>query len=266
MPGAKFAFACALLLSAGVARADDVPPASDESPSVTDVFEAHRTRGFDAVAVQNYRLGLREFLAAYAMKRSPDLLLAIADAHQKLGHGADAVAFYRRYIEAADVTDVERARIVGEIARIDRLIEESRAEPLPSAPSVGPGETLVPVRYEKRLDRGLFFSGIGLGIAGYLPSLIAGGVVGSQGICCNFDNRGHTMGLMLLIPVAGPFVSGAVSKDGTWAGAWILTAGVLQAIGVTLVAVGSRRMHEVPVVITPTANAGGAGLALGGTF
>jgi hypothetical protein len=131
------------------------------------------------------------------------------------------------------------------------------------------GVQLMPVRFEERRNRGLIGGGIALLGIGYLPALITGAMIGTfETGRSRSDPDGDIAAAswVLLLPVAGPFISGLVYRGAFWALPWILVDGAAQVSGLALLVVGAMRREKVPVFIAPMAVAGGTGLALAGDF
>jgi tetratricopeptide (TPR) repeat protein len=122
----------ALLLLCGVARA--------ESPNE---LEAKRRFGegqklFDKA---RYAEALVEFQRSHELSGYPAILHKIALCHDQLGHAADAIAAYRKYLEA----DPQSERRAGTEERIKALEASLRpAPPAPLLPPVAPAAPAAP--------------------------------------------------------------------------------------------------------------------------
>jgi tetratricopeptide (TPR) repeat protein len=85
-----------LAIAPSIANAQSPPPAQDLASA-----RAHFERGQRLFKVSRYREALEEFKEAYLIKPDPSFLYNIAQCHRLLGERADAIMFYRRYLEAA---------------------------------------------------------------------------------------------------------------------------------------------------------------------
>jgi tetratricopeptide (TPR) repeat protein len=106
-------------------------PAQAQSPG-NPVAEsrAHFERAQRLFKVSRYREALEEFKEGYLSKADPVFLYNIAQCHRLLGERADAIMFYRRYLEAAPQS---RNRVEVE-RRIADLETASKIEPASTVP------------------------------------------------------------------------------------------------------------------------------------
>jgi hypothetical protein len=77
----------------------------------------------------------------------------------------------------------------------------------------------------------------------------------------------------LLIPIAGPFISGLMMPSVYWTVPWILVDGAAQVAGLAMAIVGATHKKRVAVIgmddrlrITPYATADGGGISAIGRF
>jgi outer membrane receptor for ferrienterochelin and colicin len=131
--------AAQLLTSAG-ARADERTEA-----------RAHFKKGMAAIADGHYDAGIDELKRAYAILPHPNVLYNIARAYVDIGDLEDAIAYYRRYLEAKPSDRDEVERIVASLdARIRRqqmqLLETQQAQAGGGEPAKGalPGAAETP--------------------------------------------------------------------------------------------------------------------------
>src|SRR5678816_4274184 len=81
-----------LLASAGVARAGD--PKAEQA-------RAHFQQGDTYFKLEKYANALQEFEQAYLSKQDPSFLYNIAQCHRLMGNRAEAIRFYKRYLNDA---------------------------------------------------------------------------------------------------------------------------------------------------------------------
>jgi tetratricopeptide (TPR) repeat protein len=98
-PGVLLAFirlvflaAAVLLASAGSASAGDAR---------IDAARAHSAEGDAYYKLEKYANAIAEYEQAYLAKPDPSFLYNIAQCHRLMGHGAEAIKFYRRYLKDA---------------------------------------------------------------------------------------------------------------------------------------------------------------------
>jgi hypothetical protein len=127
----------ALLLAAPAARAADLTPAQKQE--MKQLYEK-ATRAYD---VGKYNEAIEDYQKAYEIGGDPPMLYNIAQAYRLNDQPAEALRFYRRYLQRAPSArnreDVER-----KIAELEKTIEERRkaaaaATPPPAAtPPIAP--------------------------------------------------------------------------------------------------------------------------------
>lgn len=273
-----------LALAVGPADAQDdpgmeptttAPTTTPATPTATDDDpEGHIARATGAVRAHRFEEALRAYKAAYALRQSPELLYAIGLTAQRLGYAADAVDWFNRFLVAA--TDAPAAQRADAQRRIDVLrplagLAGSAAPPGLEARDDGRVRFL-PMRYELRANWKLIGGGIGLLSASYTAALITGSLFASFTSNLNSgqgDLRGA--GGALIVPVAGPFISGLVFRDWVWSTTWILVDGLAQVSGLAMIIVGAkdRVQRLVPVTraqILPWTGPGVVGITAAGVF
>lgn len=123
-------------LVGGVARAQEPAPIADAS------HDAEARGLFDAGAAAyrdgRYADALDYFTRSYDLSSRPELLYNMAVSEEYLGHGADALAHFRLYLER--VPDAaNRAEVEGRIASLSRPAQPAPGPtPPPAAPAPGP--------------------------------------------------------------------------------------------------------------------------------
>lgn len=118
--------ACLLVLWGPTTLAD--PRVEARRHFKTGMFLINEGRHDEAIA---------ELLEAYAIKPHPNVLFNVARAHEAAGRPAEALGFYRRYLEA-NPPDAEKVKET--IARLEPLVpkKEPPPEPVKDTPKVDP--------------------------------------------------------------------------------------------------------------------------------
>jgi len=154
----------ALLAGVSVARAEDDPH---------QLYD----RGVAAYDAGAFAEATALFQRAYAASNAPDLLFNIAQAYRKWGRCADALAFYRRYLDEAP-NPTNRKEVDERIAEMQTCATERPATPEPPAPEPvkpapkpeptppRPVETDDPGSTHRRVALVLALSGGAVGLAG----------------------------------------------------------------------------------------------------
>jgi len=89
--GAALVLVVVLLAGAGVARAD----------ATAEKARAHFQQGDTYFKLEKYANALQEFEQAYLAKQDPSFLYNIAQCHRLMGNRAEAIRFYKRYLNDA---------------------------------------------------------------------------------------------------------------------------------------------------------------------
>jgi hypothetical protein len=97
----------------------------------------HFDRGRAFFEVSEYRNAIAEFKAAHIEKPDPAFLYNIAECHRRLGEGAEALQFYRRFLATAPAGDKTRPIVEQRIAELKASGEEGKAPPGDSPPGGG---------------------------------------------------------------------------------------------------------------------------------
>src|SRR5262245_5497244 len=92
-------------------------------------------RGNAEFAAKRYAQAIELFERAYVEHPAPAFLFNIAQAHRHLGHCAEALEFYRRYLEQKPKASVRR-----EVERHIAKLREQCAEPPPDAERTPPAQ------------------------------------------------------------------------------------------------------------------------------
>ena len=90
--GAALVLVVVLLAGGGVARAAD---------PIAEKARAHFQQGDTYFKLEKYANALQEFEQAYLAKQDPSFLYNIAQCHRLMGNRAEAIRFYKRYLNDA---------------------------------------------------------------------------------------------------------------------------------------------------------------------
>lgn len=246
-------------------------------------FEAHLVRARMLFEQENYYAALSEFQAAFSLRQQPVLLFDMARTQQRLGNHSEAITLYRRYLTAADDSlDLHRGEAQRELARLQSLAILPTAITAP--PSTLPSrvqESALPYRVISRPHHyGMQAAGwslFGMGYAAAFATGIAFGISGRAG-----SQPSSAAGWTLLIPVAGPLISGIVapattSRDGilslVWTLPWLFVGMPAQVAGAVLIIKGYQTPQHVvepnflsSLQLRPYNSQTGGGLVLSGKF
>lgn len=262
-----------------LSEAQSPPPFTAPAPApalVSDQFDATLQRAQQLTQAERHQEALTAWQAAYAMRQRPGLLLEIGRSQQRLGQAAEAAASFRRFL-AADPNPPPALKQEAEqaIIRLEGLSTKGLI-PLGSGGAVGRDELAAVLPYKvvkRRYHNGMRAGGITLFAIGYAAAFITGIVMGPLFVGENSqDEKGIAAGsFCLLVPVAGPFLSGIVapavaSSRGSstyyssssastlaliWTLPWILTSGGMQAAGVGMWAGAYRHPQSIVVPNAP---------------
>ena len=257
-------------------------------------FDIHQVRARMLFEQENYYAALSEFQAAYSLRQHPILLFDMARTQQRLGNHSEAITLYRRYLTAADDSlDLHRGEAQRELARLQTLSLPPSAitassSPIPSRAQ----ESTLPYRVTSRPHHhGLQAAGWSLFSVGYAGAFATGIAMGLLwgGSCLIYyvgtascSQPSSAAGWTLLIPVAGPLISGIVAPATTsssnsyglaWTLPWLLADMPFQVVGLVLIIKGYQTPQHVvePNFLTslqlrPYSSQTGGGLVLSGKF
>jgi tetratricopeptide (TPR) repeat protein len=177
------------IASAGPRR-DELRPPKDRPPSRTQRYQAqrHYNKATKWFKTGDYDKALDELHAAFDADPVPDYLYAIARVHEKLDHCADAITYYKRYLDSnpgplathAAVTAIDACKeklpppeepkpVKAEPPKAPPPEPEPEPEPEPKAPPPAPKPPRTAVRthwYSDKLGDGLLIGGFAAGGAG----------------------------------------------------------------------------------------------------
>jgi hypothetical protein len=207
-------------------------------PAHADTFAEHQRRGAEYLQSQKYALAVVELQAAYAQQQRPVLLYFIARCYHGMGHRRMAIEYYDRYI-VSEPNPEERASA-------ERYLAELGGQaPAPSASLVTEDHPT-----ERSGPRwGMVAAGATLFSLSYGSALIMG-ALGLAGLS-SASSKGTDLGLAqagvgtLMIPLAGPMISGLIIRSPEWSVPWTLVNLPAQIVGVVLLGAGAQG-HRKP--------------------
>jgi hypothetical protein len=198
----------------------------------------------------------------------------MASLHDQLEHPRQALNLYRRYLaQNPNLPDERQAEVATNIARLTLAVQDSA----PESPSRRQVETPGPVAGSLR-SPGMLAAGISIWGSSYLAAAVVGSLIlaGSTSSQIQRQYSASSIGQLqaasgvLLLPVAGPFVSSGLLPSIEWTLPWIFVGGGTQLLGMILTIAGSRRHPgQRPAEYSlraPQLGPGLGGLALIGRF
>lgn len=250
-----------------------------------DEYDDHVARASELARGDRHREALREWTAAYNARQAPRLLYEMGRSQQSLGLVAEAVSSYERFLAADRGEDpAARADAEAQLARLRLLPGARGAAPLRPQP-VGLGEPedgdvrYVPVRYERRPNRGLLTAGITLLSIGYGAAFVTGTTMttisGTSSSSSSADRAFTNASGILIIPIVGPIISSIYLPSASrseavayWSLPWMLTSAPLQVAGLIMTVIGAKDVRARPVTpalserlqIAPYSMPGGGGV------
>lgn len=203
-----------------------------------DTFAEHQRRGAEYLQSQKYALALIELQAAYVQQQRPVLLYFIARCYHGMGHRRMAMEYYDRYI-VSEPNPEERASA-------ERYLSElGEQSPAPSASPTSEQHST-----ERSGPRwGMVAAGVTLFSLSYGSALLMG-AFGLAGLSSP-HSPGTDLGLSqasfgtLMIPMAGPMISGLIVRTPQWSVPLTLVNLPAQIVGVVLLGAGSQG-HRKP--------------------
>lgn len=106
--------------------------------------------GMSAIAAGRYDEGIDQLLDAYSIKPHPSVLFNVARAYEASGKTADAVAYYRRYL---DTNPPDAAQVRPVLARLEAKLPRKEQEPETEPPKPQPREPKAAAIDEAQLAR-----------------------------------------------------------------------------------------------------------------
>jgi tetratricopeptide (TPR) repeat protein len=133
----------------------------------TGEAESHYQQGMGFYDSGRYREALDEFQRSYSLQQLPKVLIAIGQAHKKLGRAEEALQFYQAYFQAVpDPSPELKAQVEGYIAEVRALLEARRLmeqKPRPRASGPAPRPRPQGLRAAKWVLGGIGLAGIAIG-------------------------------------------------------------------------------------------------------
>jgi tetratricopeptide (TPR) repeat protein len=241
-------------------------PAPAADADAQEKARAHYARGRTFYDVANYEAAAIEFKAAYELTRATPLLFNIAQSYRLKGDHAQALFFYRRYLDLAPgaVNAEDAQRRIQEMeaaARQDAEVEQTRNEALLRAGREARAVDAATVLRERRLARIQKFAG--LATAGLGVVLLAAGI--GEGVQAQ-KNHDQLVGLYPRsgTPVAWSPQASHLVSDGQTASrvatGLLVTGGVVAAAGAGVYLLGWRRERAAGRLIVVGGPLPGGGL------
>jgi tetratricopeptide (TPR) repeat protein len=225
----RWIVAFALVALAGRARADEGMPDPD-----TEQAQQHFNQGAAYYSAHRYEEAVREFEQARALKALPALDYNIGRTHDRLGHTAQAIAAYERYVSATpEPPDAAAVR--------ERIAQLRARAPAPPDPAAG--------RVKKATAIALATFGLG--------SVIVAAAFAGLAESARDDLTNPPPGRRF-----DPALEDRMQTGEAVAAACFTVGGAALIAGVALYAVGWRESHP-RVTLAPTVGRGLAALSLG---
>jgi len=100
----------------------------------TEAAREHSRQGDAYYKLEKYTNAIGEYEQAYLSKPDPSFLFNIAQCHRLMGHDAEAVKFYRRFLNDAPPNSPSRAVADKHIRDLEDAAKATSAEPAAAAP------------------------------------------------------------------------------------------------------------------------------------
>jgi tetratricopeptide (TPR) repeat protein len=215
-----------------------LPALAEQIDPDTEVARRHFERGSQLYEQQKYDEAINEFDQARQLKPLPAFDYNIARCHDRMGRWSEALAAYRRYIEAAPNepdSDSVRERI--------KVLEPRVAQPAhppPSTAVVAPPPTAAPSRPVPR--------GGAKVIAGAVVAVVGLGLVGAGGgyAAMASDAADRLTAADRAMATFDASQESAYKLDRTVEGALLGIGIAAVAAGVVVLAIGAREMKPRP--------------------
>jgi len=263
--------------SAPAASGDRPPVSPDKLREVPRTGSSYREHINDAKVLEEVGQladALSHYEQAYARNPQPSVLYRMASLHDQLKHSHQALALYRRYLaQNPNLPDERQAEVATNIARLTLAVQDSSSETASRRQTDTPGATAGSLRSPGMLAAGISIWGTSYLAAAVVGSLLLAGSTSSQ-IQRQYSaasiSQVQAASGVLLIPVAGPFVSAGLLPSLEWTLPWLFVGGGTQLLGMILTIAGARRHPgQRPAEYSlrrPTLAPGPSGLALVGRF
>lgn len=232
--------------------------------SHADPLSEHQRRGAEYLRTQRYALALTELRAAYEIQQRPLLLYFMARCYHNMGQRQEAINHYDRYI----VSETDPAQRADAQRYLDELTEGRSAAPESGrSPDGRPTERSGP-RW------GMVAAGATLFGLSYGSALVMG-ALGLAGLSSVSSSNNSDIGLAragvgtLMVPLAGPLLSGLIIRSPEWSVPWTLINLPAQLVGMVLMGAGGqsqRTPSSSRLAVLPSLGPGSGSLVIGGTF
>lgn len=217
---------------------------------------------------------LSHYEQAYARSPQPSVLYRMAGLHDQLNHPRQALNLYRRYMaQNPQMSEERQVEVAANIARLSLAIQDGS----PSPPGSRAVDRAQPTGSELR-SPGMLAAGISIWATSYLAAAIVGSVflAGTANTQIQRTYSSSVIGQaqaafgVLLLPVAGPFVSAGLIPTPEWTLPWLFVGGGTQVLGMALTIAGGRRRPagsmQAQRLLLPSISPHNTGLVLAGTF
>lgn len=101
----------------------------------TEAAREHSRQGDAYYKLEKYTNAITEYEQAYLSKPDPSFLFNIAQCHRLMGHGPEAVKFYRRFLNDAGPTSPSRGVAEKHIRDLEDSAKAAIAEPPATSPA-----------------------------------------------------------------------------------------------------------------------------------
>jgi hypothetical protein len=238
-----------LLLVATLPAWGAPPPSSPPSTTMKEARELYQ-RGMTKYSVRNFEGAIADFKAAYELTREPGLLFDLGQASRLAKNPEEALYFYRTYLRqrpnAPNRRDVEA--FVDQLSRqvppsLPPPVAVTAPAPAPALFAPAPKPPRAPLVVQRRTSHGRVELGVGIGLLGVAVGALAGGV--AVGVAA----RNHSDSVAASARSGVPWTADLRSewdqgqRESAAATALYVIGGVAGAVGVTLTALGARKLH-----------------------
>lgn len=134
-------------------------PGTETEEDEEDQANKHFAAGRKLYSEGKYKEAIEELLKAYDLRPAPPLLLNIARTYEKLDQKADALKYYKEFLQKARLVDPDRPQVEAVVKKLEREVKvktgavtSAQGTETPVAPGVGeePG-ALLPSRRQQMI-------------------------------------------------------------------------------------------------------------------
>jgi hypothetical protein len=263
--------------TAPAASSERPPAASDKLREAPHAASSYREHISDAKALEEAGQltdALSHYEQAYSRNPQSSVLYRMASLRDQLEHPRQALTLYRRYLaQNPNLPDERQAEVATNIARLTLALQDASSETPARRPADASPPSAGSLRSPGMLAAGISIWGTSYLAAAVVGSLLLAGTTSSQiqrQYSASSIGQVQAASGVLLIPVAGPFVSSGLVPSLEWTLPWIFVGGGTQILGLALTIAGARRhpgQRQAEYTLRgPTLGAGPGGLALVSRF